>query len=802
MHSKLPSKLSNDIKRFEQDLSHFRDGSLHETAFTAKRVKMGVYLERNFRTHMCRIRCAGNIITPKQLAQVASLAQEYGHHWVHVTTRAEVQIHHLELDNISAIFRDLQKTGLSSKGGGGHTVRNILTNHDSGIHPDEVFDVQPYARALTGRMLDEVDSFELPRKLKISFSSLSTDAALSVFNDLGFIACVNELGEKGFKVLVGGGLGAKPKQGIPIHEFIPEDKVYHVTKAVKEVFHQYGNRRNKHHSRIRFLIHDDLGIKRFQELYRAELGKIAGDNSLKLEIQEIDNGANLNRQFDLEAITDHFDCYNLWENRHVSAQKQRGLFSIKLPLHLGDLDVEDCLKLEKLLQPFGENVLRCCNDQNLHIRNIPERYLKNIYKGLMNFRSLSNSPAFLGRVVPCTGAQTCQVGINYPRPATTAIFKYFEKVGLDLEKLGDIRIHISGCPNSCANHWISDLGFYGRVRRISGRPTPTYNIVGGAKTGIEKPEFAQEVAWVHSRDLAPFLTDVFNDFNAKQAKEKNLDFYTYWHNGGKTWISDLCKERYNDIPTFENDKNYYFDHGADQLFSIKDMGKAECSAGIYDMINVDDRAIKKNLIDLDKWDGEEEALMSKIKETLFYASRMLLVTRGEDPKTEKESLQIFSKHFIETNLVDARYRSLIEMAIDKDEAGLIENRDLIISLGKAITELYKGMDDTMKFPGETENLAIRMEEKAFGDLSETGAEKTSETFNISEFKDLRGVKCPINFAQTKVQMASMSKGELLEIFLDDGEPISNVPGSVKLEGHIIHAQEWKGDYWRVVIEKV
>jgi sulfite reductase (ferredoxin) len=197
---KLPSTLDQDIDRFENDISAFLSGKLHETAFTAKRVKMGVYMERSYKTHMCRIRCAANIITPKQLGRIAKLAKKYGHPRVHITTRAEPQIHNVDIKNMALILRELKKINLSSRGGGGHTIRNIVTNHDSGICHDEVFDVQPHALCLTGSLIAEVDSFELPRKFKIGFSSTKEHSVNCILQDLGFVAGVNGNGKKGFEV--------------------------------------------------------------------------------------------------------------------------------------------------------------------------------------------------------------------------------------------------------------------------------------------------------------------------------------------------------------------------------------------------------------------------------------------------------------------------------------------------------------------------------------------------------------------------------------------------------------------------
>ncbi len=808
MHYRLPPTLNQNINQFESDLADFLSGNLHGTAFRAKRVKMGIYQERGRQTYMCRIRCGGNVVTPKQLMKIAGLAKDYGNSWVHVTTRSEIQIHHVSLENVIPIIRELATVGLSMKGGGGHTIRNICTNHDSGTNPNELFDVQPYAIALTSRLISEVDSFELPRKFKTSFSSLAEDAANCATQDLGFIAHINEKGEKGFKVYVGGGLGFRPKLAILLHEFIPENKVYHVAKSIKNIFHAYGNRRNNHHSRIRFLIHDDLGEERFRQLYAEELNKIYNDDNLELDLNPIDNNQNLYRQIELEPVREEVEGYKTWHDHYVTAQKQPGLYSINLPLNLGDLDSDDCIQLAQVLSPFGENVLRCGQDQNFHFRNIPEEFLKNVYKGLKQLQTLVDKPVVYGKIVPCMGAQTCQLGINYPRPATTAIFAHLEKTDLDFDSLQDIRIHISGCPNACANHWIGDLGFFGKVRRVEGRPVPTYNVLGGAKVKTGESHLGEQVGWVHSRDLPLFIAEVLRQYQDYKARTNgDIEFYRYWHNGGKEYVGNLCKSRFNQIPTLEEDKNYYFDHGATEVFSTKNIvGEAECSAGLYDMIDVDDKAIKKNLKIIESWQEGRGDLEATLKETVFLASRMLLITRGEEPRTHGETYDLFLKHFIDVGLVNKDHQFIIEMVQNGTSGKLKDRRDKVIALGQEITVLYKSMDNTMRFPGEKENLTINMEAKIARAKSEAvyfstaSKEKKSEK-TADTFKDLRGVKCPINFAQTKVQLAAMKSGETLAILLDDGEPIKNVPGSVKLDGHLVLKQERVGEHWTVLIEK-
>jgi sulfite reductase (ferredoxin) len=807
----LPPSLEEDIRCFEQDFEDVKAGQLHERAFTAKRVKMGVYLERSRLTYMCRIRCSGNIITPKQLAGVASLAKIYGNGKIHMTTRAELQLHRVKEQNVISVLRKLKEIGLSCKGGGGNTIRNIIANHDSGITTREVFDVQPCLQALEKRLLQEPDSWELPRKMKISFSSLADETSFGFIQDIGFVAHRNTEGKKGFRVYVGGGLGARPKIGVQLHEFIHQDEVYNVVRAVKNMFHRYGNRRDKNCNRIKYLLHDDLGVSAFRTYYRQELNKVLEQEYAKLDLAVCPSEEKEKKEVSLPPLVEECEDsedFRTWKKRHVRRQQQKNLYCVKLPLLAGDLVTDDCSALEKFLRPLGEDTLRCGIDQNLYLINIPEKFLAATYQEILGYSTLSDRPMLYSNLVSCVGSQGCQVGLNAPKAATAALFNYLDTVAAaDFCPPNDIMIRISGCPNACTNHWIADLGLYGKARRVKGHLIPTYDVLGNGGIYGGTLRIAEKVGWVHAYDLPRFITEVMRRYaHFKEYSQEPVDFNDYWRSGGKDIITELCISGYNDIPTFSEDKNYYFDHGADHLFSLKGIGYEECSVGIYDLIDVDDKIVRENLQKLaERQDTEEEDttdLDSLLTHTIFHAARMLLVTRGEEPKTAVEVYSLFTQYFLDTGLVRETYRPLISSVCFAPEKSLWKQAQEVVSFAEDIIALYENMDNTMRFPGECENMVIqaanRQDEARDGSDSECSVGQSEQP---DRFKDLSGVKCPLNFAQIKVQLFTMRPGETLEVLLDDGASIENVPASIKLEGHNVLYQEKSGEQWTVLIQK-
>ena len=355
---KIPPNLDRDIDELESLIAKYHKGEIGAVELKAHRVPFGVYEQRERDTYMVRIRCAAGIVTPSQLEEVALLASQYGTGVVHLTTRQELQIHYIKLDDIVPIIRKLKEAGLASLGGGGNTVRNITAQEDAGIDNTEVFDVTPYAVALTNRLMAEDDSWTLPRKLKIAFSGSGQDKGYATIADVGFIAVVKG-GKKGFKVYAAGGMGTISQVGKLLFDFIPADEAYYAAKAVKALFWKYGNRKNKHAARLRFLW-QSLGEEEFKKRIQEEYEALKKDKVPLLEIEEISDTAvepGLAAQ-----KADTLSDFELWKKRFVRPQKQDNLFAVIIPVELGFIDSVRVEKLAGFLKAFGDNVIRMTKD--------------------------------------------------------------------------------------------------------------------------------------------------------------------------------------------------------------------------------------------------------------------------------------------------------------------------------------------------------------------------------------------------------------------------------------------------------
>lgn len=772
----LPATLSDDIKYFGSLVDEFIDGKLEPVKFKAIRVPMGIYEQRTDGTYMVRIRCAGGFITPVQLKKVAEIAHRHKSDLLHITTRQEIQIQNVDLGETLLILQNLKEIGLSPKGGGGNTVRNIMTSVNSGIARDEVFDVTPYAFNLTTKLLAEPDSFTLPRKFKIAFSNSNKDNGNAAFNDLGFIAQIRD-GKRGFKVYMGGSLGLKPLVGFRLFDFAPEEDLFYIVDSAKKLFSRYGNRKNKHKARLRYVFYKlgkDEVFRLFFEIYN-ELKKL-GDIVYRHKTFEF---ASPSLDFVPETVTS--SEYEKWKERYVVSQRQEGLWSVEVPLENGNINYKILEQIADFTAQFGDDVIRFSMRQNIHLRNIPTKYLGSVCNFLVKLKIDLHVPFLLNTLVACTGADTCRLGICLSKGASKALRKALDKSALPLDKLSDLRINISGCPNSCGQQMAADLGFYGKVGR-NDRMYPAYHVVAGAIAG-QNPKLAELMGEVSAFDLPKFTIDLFGLYLAKQDRYET--FNEYVEGEGKSDINNLLL-RYRNIPDFRDDKNYYFDWDSDQIFSLTAKGVGECSAGLFDMIDVDLNTINITREKLEK--ETEKANINQLLYTLIFASsRMLLITRGAEPRNTEEVFDAFITRFIDVKLISSIYREIIETARYDEQYDLTEKKETVLGLSQAVINLYESMDDSLQF---------RLTEHTDRQKDE---EKPMQVTRRN--KDFRGVLCPMNFVKTKIELSTLQTGDILEILLDDGEPIENVPGSILGEGHQILDQKKINNYWVLTVRK-
>lgn len=773
---KIPETLSQDIKKFGDLAKGYAASTVSGTEFKAFRVPMGVYEQRKSEVYMARIRATGGVITPQQLLKVIDIAESNGSNLLHITTRAEVQILNLDLKNVQNVLTQLQEAGLATKGGGGNTIRNIIVSEFSGIDPDEAFDATPYAMALTSEMVAEADSYLMPRKMKIAFASNPSVVDYAGINDIGLVAEVKN-GQRGFKVYIGGGAGSKPTVGWLYKDFMPVDDLYALVKAMKKFFNANGNRKNKHKARIRYIF------------YR--LGK---EETFKLIDKYFDEELKAAHKLDVES--------------YVTPKADSNGSTIVLPFKWGNVWLEDKEKLAvlrrllSLLSEIGSDTLRFTTRQNIRLRNIPENRKAEVEALAKEYDAEAfDQPVVLSNIVTCTGADTCRLGICLSKGLANAIFAALGKSGLDLSLLDDARINVTGCPNLCGQPLWSDLGFVGKVLHTD-HAYPAYQIYVGADY-VNEPKLAESVGTIAAYNVPRFVVDLVKRFidvtGIAATLGSKLSFGAWLRSEAGKADAEAIARRYTDIPLFEDDKNPYFDWGSEEVFKVTQRGKPECSAGLFDMITVDNDSIN-------------DARGKDNYAVIFHASRMLLVTRGLDPQDAAGVFDAFKEYFIEAGYISKSYLPLIEQAKAEGSEGKYDAAQAE-ALADAVIALYKTMDDSLQFHSPAEATAEAPKAEAAKPSAEEKKEEPAPAAKAepqsadsavkpTRSKDLRGVLCPMNFVRTKLELATLQSGDILEILLDDGKPIENVPGSVKLEGHEVISQKQEAEgHWTVLIRK-
>ena len=769
---KLPDTLSNDIEKLGTLAAGYQNNTVSGVEFKAFRVPMGVYEQRKNEVYMARVRATGGVITPEQLIKVIDIAKSNGSDLLHITTRAEIQILNLELDSVKTVLEQLQSVGLATKGGGGNTVRNILVSEFSGISESETFDTTPYAMALTDAVVPEADSYLMPRKMKIAFSSDENFEDYANINDVGLVAKIKD-GKRGFKVYVGGGAGSKPSVGWLYKEFIPVEDLYALVKALKDFFNAHGNRKDKYKARIRFIFY-----------------KLGQEETFRLIDEYFEKAKSDGKTLDV-----HPEDYP-----HSKPTDK----TVVLPFFLGNIKLDDESKVQALkdvlryVAKFGKHTVRFTPRQNIRFRNIPDTAFPELEKLLKAYTSEYEKPAVLNNIVSCTGADTCRLGICLSKGLAEAIRQRLEESDIDLKYLDEARINISGCPNLCGQPLWTDLGFVGKVLH-SDHVYPAYQVYVGANYE-NSPSLAKSVGTISAYKIPEFVEKLVKRYvETIQLTEllygsvdaRKLSFGKWLRSSlGQETASKFAIE-FSNVPLFAQDKNYYFDWGSDEVFNVTKRGKPECSAGLFDMITVDQEAIKESL-------GKNDY------NVIFHASRMLLVTRGLDPQQPSEVFDAFIEHFINTGYVDATFKSLVLQAKQEGEHGNYDG-EKARALADAVNGLYANMDDALQFKKSDASLQHNIAETKEREAEAATAEekKPSEAgFVVTRKKDLRGVLCPMNFVRTKLELSQLQSGDVLEILLDDGKPIENVPGSVRLEGHtVIFEKQLPDGYWQVIIKK-
>ena len=569
--------VEKDIIDLEKKIRAFREGKIHDEKFRSLRLARGIYGQRQPGVQMVRIKLPFGKVTFKQLLRIADISDKYASSNLHLTTRQDIQIHYVSLDRTPELWAELDQDDITIREACGNTVRNVTASPAAGIDPLEPFDVSPYAQATFEYFLRNPICQEMGRKFKIAFSSSETDTAFSYVNDIGLIPKVNAAGERGFKVVVGGGLGAQPLLAYPVEDFLPEDELIPYIEAIIRVFDRYGERTNRNKARLKYLI-QKIGIDEVLALAKAER-KALKVKTFKINRDTIAAPAlPAEKTFTDVEITNPFR-YEQWLATNVFEQKQKGFYGVYVKVTVGDISSDDARKLVTTLEPLAGDEIRVTQNQGLLLKYVRKESLPALYNALTALNL--SAPGFdsIADVTTCPGTDTCNLGISnsmtLARVLEDLIYNEYE----DLVYNKDIKIKISGCMNSCGQHGLAHIGFHGGSLKAGAKVLPSVQVLlGGGTVGDGIGRAADRVIKVPAKRATDVLRKVLDDYQVNATEEET--FHAYYDRNGKDYFYQLLKPL-ADLSTLTDDE--FVDWGHQETYATA-IGVGECAGVIIDLV--------------------------------------------------------------------------------------------------------------------------------------------------------------------------------------------------------------------------
>ncbi len=487
--------LQHEFDDFSTEAKDFLDGKTEEDEFIKFRLRQGVYGQRQPGVQMVRVKLPMGGVTPEQLEAFASVSETYAPlRKAHITTRQCFQIHHIPLDQVTDMLREISESGLSSREGCGNTVRNVTGDPRAGLLEDELFDITPYAGAYVRYFVRHPTTQLMPRKIKTAFTATDQDNAITQIHDIAFTPRVNDQGVRGVEIRVGGGTSIMPRLAPVLYEFVELDNgdYLKVAEAVFRIFDRQDFLRvNRARARIKVLV-DKIGMDAFRELVDDELAQDwVNERDFDPEplLMIIDEQANApvkplssaepngdKREFDKFLAT------------NVQPQKQKGFSTVAIKVDRGDLTPEQLRALAAIMREYSGGWARTTVQQNLVLRWVRDESVYEVWKALQPLGLADHGVNEITDVVSCPGTDSCKLGITSSMGLNRAVRERLISLDLDDELTRRIHVKMSGCPNGCSQHHLANMGFYGASIKVGEHTIPAYipHIAGSYENGDVK----------------------------------------------------------------------------------------------------------------------------------------------------------------------------------------------------------------------------------------------------------------------------------------------------------------------------
>ena len=653
--------VSKDIIELETKIRQFHEGNIDEEKFRSLRLARGVYGQRQQGVQMIRMKLPYGKLTSKQLKRICDVSEEYSTGRLHITTRQDIQIHYVDLDRTPELWAQLEKDDITLREACGNAVRNITASETAGIDVDEPFDVSPYAHALFQYFLRNPISQEMGRKFKVSFSASDADTGLSYMHDIGFIAKIKN-GVIGFKVMLGGGLGAQARHADVLYEFLASDQIIPLMDGVIRVFDRYGERKSRAKARMKFLL-KDLGIDGFKELLEQEQRAVPY-KTFPIDAKAYPEVKIADVEVPQLAIEDT-EVFEQWKSANLVPQKQKGYMAIGIKVKLGDFYIDKARLLADLVAKYAAGELRLTLRQNILIPYVKKELVPFFYTALKKLGFAEVGYNKTSDITSCPGTDTCNLGIASSTGISDELERLINTEYPQYKNNADIVIKISGCMNACGQHSMANIGFQGMsVRTKNKLVAPALQVLlGGGNFGNGEGRFADKLVKIPSKRGPEALRLILNDF---KANADGLSFVDYYKNKGKIYFYDFLKHL-TDVTDLSPD--YFIDWGARERYE-KAIGIGECAGVVIDLIATllleSEEKIKnaEYTFKVGKW----SASIYHSYSSMVNSAKALLTSENHKTNTHAGIIKDFNTVFIESGAIDLGTSfSLLALQMNKNE---------------------------------------------------------------------------------------------------------------------------------------
>lgn len=632
--------VERDILDLAEKIRAFREGTLHEDKFRSLRLARGVYGQRQAGVQMVRIKLPYGKMTFAQWQRIADISDEYSNGNLHLTTRQDIQIHFVSLDRTPELWAKLERDQITLREACGNTVRNVTASERAGIDPEEPFDVIPMAHTIFQYFLRNPICQEMGRKIKISVSNSEKDSALSFMHDIGLVPKLDEQGRRGYRVMIGGGLGAQPRLADQAFEFLPEEEVVPFIEALLRVFDRQGERISRAKARLKFLL-NKVGFDTVMQWIEEEKTALP---SLQVPVSTIDTSCDLPTQF-WDGPEPETEEYQTWRNTNVFYQKQEGYAGVYIRVLLGNISSNLSRQILSELKGYVGDDIRVTIHQGLFLRFVPLQNLPYVYQVLEKAGLSEPGANSTAHITACPGTDTCNLAIADSTHSSQVLEKVITEEFRDFIYDQDIKIKISGCMNSCGQHGMAHIGFHGSsLKAPDKRVLPALQVLlGGGPLGDGQGRMAEKIIKVPTKRGPQVLRSLLGDYEENRLEGEY--FHAYYDRQGKNYFYELLKPLASLESIVEDD---FIDWGHEETFSTA-IGVGECAGVLVDLVAT------LLLESVEKLDWYQEAVKQEAWSDAIYhaysaqvnAAKALLLDRDIQCSTQGKVIQSFDESYPE-----------------------------------------------------------------------------------------------------------------------------------------------------------